>query len=571
MSTNKLIFNKVRAKNFRSIGNAFLELDFQQSQTTLIASKDNGSGKSNMAIWALYYALFDKPYAKGVKKIGLLNSKSNKDLVVELEFETMGSKWLVRRSMKPNSLEIFQDEILWKNEAGREPQDYLQTVIKIDEKAFSSIVALGVDRFVPFVQMSSQERRSFVEQMLDLIVISQMNDNTKTRIKSIKTALSQIEYDTGITESKYSGRVRTLNILEEKKNQRLSESGSELTNLLSEEETITNKIKLVDKKLLDLSGKLNTGVNSKLSEVKNMIDKFVSKQYDIKRQAESVTHLKDCPTCKQIVSEDHKELIKNEAINKASAFDDPVNKLLEQRSKYEALIIENNAVQKQISDVSIIKSTLNNTLSGVSAQIKQIRSKMVNTDEDRLISDEILEIDKLKILIEDKSKELDNIKKEEIKHTQLLQILKDDGIKANIVAQYIPYLNQNINKTLDRLNLYIQINIDSEFNISLFAPDRKNQTIENLSTGQLRRVDIATCLAWREIAKSKASLDCNILILDEILENLSTSGVEEFMDMWEIVGRDTNLIVISQRSDEFSPYFKREIKYKLVNDMTVEV
>jgi energy-coupling factor transporter ATP-binding protein EcfA2 len=105
----------------------------------------------------------------------------------------------------------------------------------------------------------------------------------------------------------------------------------------------------------------------------------------------------------------------------------------------------------------------------------------------------------------------------------------------------------------------------------MFAPDRKGQTLGNLSTGQLRRIDLAVLLAWREIAKNKASVDCNVLILDEILENLSASGVEEFMEMWQIIGQETNLTVISQRAAEFDGYFDRTIKYALKNDMTVEV
>ena len=226
--------------------------------------------------------------------------------------------------------------------------------------------------------------------------------------------------------------------------------------------------------------------------------------------------------------------------------------------------------------VDIIKvNNLSNQLSAkvnaLKDSIATINRKMVNSNEDELIKVEIERIDEFSTQVLNKTKEMNDNQVIESHHLQLLQILKDDGIKANIVAQYIPFLNQTINKILDKLNLYIQVDIDKEFNVSMFAPSRKGQTIENLSTGQLRRVDLAVLLAWREIAKSKASVDCNVLILDEILENLSASGVDEFMEMWEGIGQDTNMIVISQRGSEFDQYFDKTIQYKLQDDMTIEV
>lgn len=572
MAGNKLTLQKLRAKNFRSIGNAFMEIDYQASPTTLVASTDNGSGKSNLVIWALYFALYGKPYGKDCKIAGLVNNKSGKDCLVELEFETLGHTWLVRRGYKPGIFEIYQDGKLIESEAAKaDQQTYLNSVVGMDEKAFTNIVALGIERFVPFVQMDTSQRRAFVEQMLDLIVVSQMNTIAKDKTKALRKELEQTNYELGILESKYSGRVRTLNILEEKKSQRLNETGAELDTFKKEEEKLNEMFNRASEKIADISSKLDHTVATRLEKTKDLIRRFESKLSDIDRNAKNVENLHDCPTCKQGVTDEHKSVIRGDAEAEATKLRAPLEKLQDELKTIQLLTLEQDAIKSDVNRVDGIQKQIVGKLQVVKSNIKSIESKLVNTNEDELIENEKLEMVKISADQKTTSNKIQELSDAETYHLQLLQVLKDEGIKASIVAQYVPFLNQTVNKILDQMNLYVQINIDSEFNVTMFAPDRKGQTLGNLSTGQLRRIDIAVLLAWREIAKNKASADCNVLILDEILENLSESGVDEFMDMWETIGTHTNLIVISQRPAEFDHHFDRTIKYALKNDLTVEV
>lgn len=572
MAGNKLILKSITAKNFRSVGNTPLVLDYQSAKKTLIISDDNGAGKSTLSIWALYFALFGKPYGKGVKIASLVNSRSNKECLVTLDFEASGSQWQVKRGYKPAIFEVSRDGKLIENEASNgDMQAQLEAIIGMSDKAFCSIVALGVDKFVPFIQMSSADRRAFVEQMLDMIVISGMNELTKTKVKAIRKLTEQMTYESGIIESKRSNSERTLKILEDKKLQRLSESGSELEAMNIDLAKTDKLITLAKAKSINLeSGKVKDA-KSKLNDIDAMINRFESKVRDIKSGATRIDILTDCPTCKQSVQESHKHALKASAEDEAAKLAGPIEKLREQRIDAVNLTEVNDAIDLDIIKVNNLSNQLSAKVNALKDSIATINRKMVNSNEDELIKVEIERIDEFSTQVLNKTKEMNDNQVIESHHLQLLQILKDDGIKANIVAQYIPFLNQTINKILDKLNLYIQVDIDKEFNVSMFAPSRKGQTIENLSTGQLRRVDLAVLLAWREIAKSKASVDCNVLILDEILENLSASGVDEFMEMWEGIGQDTNMIVISQRGSEFDQYFDKTIQYKLQDDMTIEV
>lgn len=178
--TQKVIFQKVRAKNFRSVGNDWMEVDFLKAKSTLVVSEDNGSGKSTLTVWAPYYALFDKPYNPKELKAALVNSATNKDAMVELFFNTKGKNWLVRRGYKPSVFEIlFQDDNgNWIKDqapaAMKDQQKYLESIIGFDAKIAENIMILGADKFTPFVEMDAPSRRHVVEKIWDLAVFPVM-------------------------------------------------------------------------------------------------------------------------------------------------------------------------------------------------------------------------------------------------------------------------------------------------------------------------------------------------------------------------------------------------------------
>ena len=566
----KFNFLKCRAKNFRSIGNAGMEIDYQANKSTLIASLDNGAGKSTMSIFAPFYALFGKNYQKGAKIGGLINTRSNKDSVVELDFETKGSVWTVKRGQKPAIFEIYQDGVRKDNEASvKDPQAYLESVIGFDEKAFFTTIALGVSRFVPFTEFSAAERRTFIENMLDLTIISDMSNKAKERIKVVKKLIDQTFYEGGTLESKLDARKRTLKILEDKKKARLAESGDELAGFVKEQTDVTKMLSMLNAKMTTLNESIVAGAETKYSEIKSMLDKFKFKIEQLKTNMNNITSLHDCPTCKQGVTEDHKSSIKNAAEESINNFSAPMEKLTKDLEAQEKIVSANNEVKKKINDLRVTQAQLEGRLSAANNRIEALKAKTIDANEDSLIEAEQKEINSLITQIKQKDDELQEHKKNELKHSHMLKILADDGAKAIIVEQYIPFLVEDMNATLDKLNLYLNIDLDSDANLSMRSPNRKNQTIDDLSTGQRRRLDLANLIAWRNIAKSKASVDVNILILDEILENLSASGVEEFMTMWNGLGEDTNLLVISQRHAEFEQYFDESIVYALKDDMTV--
>src|SRR6185312_10671291 len=161
------IFKKIRYKNFFSVGNNFIEIDFQRNPTTIIFGK-NGSGKS-IFVEALSFVLFGKPY-RNTNKPSLLNSINDKDCLVEVEFEIGKNKNLVNQEAKSKDYQKYLEE----------------DILKFTWKVFRQIIVLGSATYTPFMQLTAADRRFVIENLLDIQIFSSMNVLLKQQVSDNK-------------------------------------------------------------------------------------------------------------------------------------------------------------------------------------------------------------------------------------------------------------------------------------------------------------------------------------------------------------------------------------------------
>ena len=166
-----IIFKTVRWKNFLSTGDKFTEIELNRNDSTLIIGQ-NGAGKSTL-LDALSFGLFGKPF-RNILKPQLLNSINNKNAVVEVEFSVGAAEFKIVRGIKPNTFEIYQNGNLINQEANsRDYQAFLeQNVLKLNHKSFHQVVVIGSASFTPFMQLPPGQRRTIIEELLDIQVFS---------------------------------------------------------------------------------------------------------------------------------------------------------------------------------------------------------------------------------------------------------------------------------------------------------------------------------------------------------------------------------------------------------------
>ena len=148
-------------------------------------------------------------------------------------------------------------------------------------------------------------------------------------------------------------------------------------------------------------------------------------------------------------------------------------------------------------------------------------------------------------------------------------LMQDTGIKTKIIKQYLPIMNQYINKYLADMDFFVNFTLDEEFNETIKSRYRDEFNYHSFSEGEKLRIDLSILFTWREIAKIKNSTNTNLLILDEIFDSsLDSSGTDEFMRILQTTMIKENKFVISHKSDTLIDKFPRVLKFEKYKNFT---
>ena len=75
-------------------------------------------------------------------------------------------------------------------------------------------------------------------------------------------------------------------------------------------------------------------------------------------------------------------------------------------------------------------------------------------------------------------------------------MLQDTGIKTKIIKQYLPIMNQLINKYLTSMEFYVNFSLDENFDETIKSRFRDNFNYESFSEGEKMRIDLALLFTW---------------------------------------------------------------------------
>jgi DNA repair exonuclease SbcCD ATPase subunit len=206
-------FKRIRYKNFLSTGNIPIEVELDKAPTTLIVGS-NGSGKSTL-LDALCYALFNKPF-RIIKKDQMVNTINNSDSLVEVEFEVGTNQYMIRRGIKPNLFEIYQNDKLINQDASNiDYQKYLeQNIMKLNYRSFIQVVILGSSSYEPFMKMKPRYRREVIEEILDIRVFGLMDLILRSQQSDLQKKLTEVRHQCELINTKYETEAKHLKSLE---------------------------------------------------------------------------------------------------------------------------------------------------------------------------------------------------------------------------------------------------------------------------------------------------------------------------------------------------------------------
>jgi DNA repair exonuclease SbcCD ATPase subunit len=566
-----IIFKTVRYKNFLSTGQQFIEIQLNRAPATLVVG-ENGAGKSTM-LDALCFGLFQRPF-RNIKKDQLINSINEKECVVEVEF-TVGKKdYKIIRCIKPNKFEIWCDgDMLNQDAAVRDYQKHLeQQILKLNFRSFTQVVILGNASFVPFMQLKARYRRQVVEEILDIEIFSKMNLMFREKQKAQDEVIKQADFDYQLLDSKIDTQKKHIDDISQSnlesidtKRLDIKKSEVDIKNYQKDiDDTMIEKAKL-QKEILD-----EVTVNSRYKKLHTTEAKLENSCSKHKKDLRFFESHADCPTCQQDIDEAFKSEIMTKKKNKVDEIESAMQQLDKQIKGTEVRLKKINDTTVLIREQELLINRFQTSINEIQKYIAKINREIEELSDEKFSSGVATgELSQLQENLTTADLDKKKYKEEKLYIDTARVLMQDTGIKTKIIKQYLPIMNQYINKNLADMDFFVNFTLDEEFNETIKSRHRDIFNYHSFSEGEKLRIDLAILFTWREIAKLKNSTNTNLLILDEIFDSsLDTSGTDEFMKILSNTMEKENVFVISHKGDTLIDKFPRVMKFEKYKNFT---
>ena len=592
----KVIFKKISIKNFLSIGDKSIELDFDSGISLITGINSdkggrNGVGKSSL-VESVYWCLFGSTI-RDIKKDKVIHNQTDKNCVVVMEFiieiNNNSKKYKLTRSLEPTKIVLLEDGNDITLSTMPKTDELIKELIGANEEVFQNAVIMTANNTLPFMAQKKIDKRKFVEGILNLGIFGQM---------LLKTRADYNEYkkENDILGSVFSTQNKNLSLYQNQ--------------IEKNKEIKTQKIESLKNKILDNTKKIdlyidNSSIEIKIQEkrdfiiskenstlkledgllkIENELQKLFKDQlesdFEVKNIKERISEAKKkegtCPTCKRKYENDDICIDINDLSEKLSTNLD-----------------KNEKINKKISTFADKKRTLKSAISSNKFEVenlnKEIQQLLVDSKEiyhlkdknEELLKD-IEEIENSKDNVDDL---IENVKKE-IKESedkiQKLQkqlliletakfVVSEEGVKSYIVKKMLSVLNSQLNFYLKTLNAPCTCEFNELFEETIYNSNGKECSYFNFSGGERKRIDIAILFMFQDILKLQTGVSFNISMYDELFDSaLDESGVFNVMDVLKdrVEKTQETIYIISHNKTASSMTFTNTILLEKKNGTT---
>jgi len=491
-----------------------------------------------------------------------------------LEFSLGKDEYKIIRGLKPKKFEIYKNgEMLDQDSKSKDYQKILEEqILKMTYKSFCQVVILGSSNYVPFMKLSAKDRRLVVENLLDIDVFSVMNTLVRGRLQAAKEYIKDIDHKIELTKEKVDAKNKLIETLQKKSNdsvekykEEASETGNQMDKLAEDVESHRKKI---DKLLEQVKDK--DDVSDNLLQSESLETELKNKIKNIERNVKFYEENNTCPSCKQDIQEYHKECVYKEQAEEKIKIEESIQTIVDDIKIAEEKL---NTINEILEDIQTENEQISKKQHQIAAHQKYFKKMLDSAKEASVEGTEIQQTkDEFNQLI-GQGKEYVKTRKELVEDKHYCGIastlLKDSGIKAKIIKHYLPIMNKLINKYLGDMDFFCKFMLDETFIETIKSRHRDEFTYYSFSEGERLRIDLSLLLAWREVARLKNSVNCNLLILDEVFDSsLDAVGTEEFLKLLKTFGNRANIFVISHKSDTMTDKFENHIVFEKKNNFS---
>lgn len=570
-------FKSLTFQNILSFGATPTTIEFEHG-VNLISGK-NGSGKSAI-LDALSFCLFGQPYRK-IKIKELVNRRNKKNLKVTCEFVVdERDKFTITRTMNPDTIEILKnDKELELLSSKRLNQEEIDKIIGINYQMFKQVISLAVNYNKPFLSLQLHEKREIIEQIFNIVVFGQMLKYLKKNNVEIKTK-NEINDRTikFLEEHLKSLRRRVMEMTDAQTNfqtnkeKDLQEIDGRIRQYMSERIAIDQEIEN-----LTINIDATNYDEEKLKQLKKDRDAVIKlineNEFSIKSSKEMLNLLEQntvCPMCKTEITQDHKDKEIKRLTSDINERNKNIKEAKTQRVEIEKEISRQETWLHELNDYKIKKENLQEKLTIIEREMtsaEERRNEVLNREIDFNLESLVQEF-------EDKKKEYKNLWnetksiKKTLKNNDIVQsILSESGIKAYFFKKLIPILNTKVNEYIKLFELPVILHFDELMNEKITNLENLRSEISYYaySEGEKKRIDMSILLSFISITKIISNWNCNLLIIDELLDSaIDEGGLEKLVGSLKNMSydsKDLSIYIISHRlQQDYSTHFKNSLQ-----------
>jgi DNA repair exonuclease SbcCD ATPase subunit len=547
----KIFFKKITIKNFLSVGNTPVIVDFKSGLHIITGiNKDkedrrNGVGKSTIAD-AIYFAVFGETL-RDLKKEFIINNINKKtcEIVLDVDVITPTAKDEIQiiRTLDPSKCFIFVNGEDKTRDSISNTSTFIMEKFDCTPEIFQNCVIMTLNNHIPFMAKKKQEKRKFIEDIFNLSIFGSMLAEAKNELNEKKNSFN-------ILSAKYDEMSTNLIYLEKQKDKFLEEKNKKHEKYTSRKANNQKEIETIQKRLDAFSTKSIDDLEKAIEEAEQKIEKADKKINELREDLTTNTTLISelekkiknvgtdadlCPICLRSIEDKDKKHIKEEKKKIQEQIDNFTsdNKTLKtEEQKYKQakahLVEKTETTRQKIHEIkmqnqekdSLVSrlNQLNQWQKELDVDLKEIQSNVTNFDDIITENKEKQETSKLQI---------DEIKQNLNKLDTVKFIMSEEGVKSFIVKKILQLFNTKLAYYLKKMDANCICTFNEYFEETIVDDKGKDCSYFNFSGAERKNMDLACLFAFMDIRRLQGNVSFNFSIYDELFDSsLDEKGVE---------------------------------------------
>jgi len=571
-----IIFNKISIKNFLSVGNTPVAVEFNRGLHIITGiNKDkedrrNGVGKSTIAD-AVYFAVFGETL-RDLKKENIINNVNRKNCEVSLDVTIKNldqtENIQIIRTIEPSKCFVFVNGEDKTRDSISNTSEFIMSKFNCTPEIFQNCVIMTINNTIPFMAKKKQEKRKFIEDIFNLGIFGDMLNILKTDVNDKKKTfdIEVAKHDEIQKTILTYNKQKENSALERKKKKEKYE-----TRQVNNEKEIADINKQLESFALPDIQKIRDEIQAqesnynkadkKIQDIRHSISESTTLISQINKKIQSVgTDKEVCPTCLRSIQDVDRNHIKSEKKKLNQEIEDHEEKIVKLKEEEKQFVGAQNKldlkIQKLRDEISSYKTkvtqkkNLEDRLSQLQLWQKELEQDLIDIETDSNTFDTLIE-EQNKRLIETRD-QIETIK-ESLNVLDIVKfVVSEEGVKSYIVKKILQLFNSKLSYYLKKMDANCTCTFNEYFEEEIFDNKGKQCSYFNFSGAERKNIDLACLFTFMDIRRLQGDVSFNFSIYDELFDSsLDEKGVDLVINILKerVEKYNESIMVISHRKE----------------------